>query len=224
MSVLEILKIPHPILRRRAKRARRVDKRLIALAYDMVDTMRAAGGVGLAANQVGELRRLIVIQLPDEEEARIYINPEISRRKGEREVDEGCLSHPGYRARVNRSLTVRFGALDHTETEIRIDAEGLLAQAMEHEVDHLDGILYLDHLAEHAKPYRVDADGNRLDADGNPIVESPEGDSQREEREVSDESRPQSAPTLAERGLSRPVETPRTADADREAPPSMTVG
>ena len=231
MSVLEILKIPHPILRRRAKRARRVDKRLIALAYDMVDTMRAAGGVGLAANQVGELRRLIVIQLPDEEEARIYINPEISRRKGEREVDEGCLSHPGYRARVNRSLTVRFGALDHTETEIRIDAEGLLAQAMEHEVDHLDGILYLDHLAEHAKPYRVDADGNRLDADGNPIdadgnpiVESPEGDSQREEREVSDESRPQSAPALAEHGLSRPVETPRTADADREAPSSMTVG
>ena len=231
MSVLEILKIPHPILRRRAKRARRVDKRLIALAYDMVDTMRAAGGVGLAANQVGELRRLIVIQLPDEEEARIYINPEISRRKGEREVDEGCLSHPGYRARVNRSLTVRFGALDHTETEIRIDAEGLLAQAMEHEVDHLDGILYLDHLAEHAKPYRVDADGNRLDADGNPIdadgnpiVESPEGDSQREEREVSDESRPQSAPALAEHGLSRPVETSRTADADREAPSSMTVG
>ena len=230
MSVLEILKIPHPLLRRRAKRARRVDKRLIALAHDMVDTMRAAGGVGLAANQVGELRRLIVIQLPDEDEARIYINPEISRRKGEREVDEGCLSHPGYRARVNRSLTVRFGALDHAETEVRIDAEGLLAQAMEHEVDHLDGILYLDHLAEHAKPYRVDdegrridADGNLIDADGNPIEESPSCDSQREEREVSYESRPQSAPALAEHGVSRPIATQSAENADRETPSSMAL-
>lgn len=224
MSVLEILKIPHPLLRRRAKRARRVDKRLIALAHDMVETMRAAGGVGLAANQVGELRRLIVIQLPDEEEARIYINPEISRRKGEREVDEGCLSHPGYRARVNRSLTVRFGALDHTETEIRIDAEGLLAQAMEHEVDHLDGILYLDHLAEHAKPYPVDEQGRRLDADGNPIEESEDGDCQGEESEMSDESRPRNAPASAERGISRPAETPSAEDADRETPSSMAVG
>ena len=206
----------------------------------MVDTMRAAGGVGLAANQVGELRRLIVIQLPDEDEARIYINPEISRRKGEREVDEGCLSHPGYRARVNRSLTVRlshpgyrarvnrsltvrFGALDHAETEVRIDAEGLLAQAMEHEVDHLDGILYLDHLAEHAKPYRVDDEGRRIDADGNLIEESQDCDSQREEREVSDEMRPQSAPALAERGISRPIATPSAEGADRETPSSMVV-
>ena len=189
----------------------------------MVDTMRAAGGVGLAANQVGELRRLIVIQLPDEDEARIYINPEISRRKGEREVDEGCLSHPGYRARVNRSLTVRFGALDHAETEVRIDAEGLLAQAMEHEVDHLDGILYLDHLAEHAKPYRVDDEGRRIDADGNLIEESQDCDSQREEREVSDEMRPQSDPALAERGISRPAGTPSAEVSDRETPSSMVV-
>ena len=189
----------------------------------MVDTMRAAGGVGLAANQVGELRRLIVIQLPDEDEARIYINPEISRRKGEREVDEGCLSHPGYRARVNRSLTVRFGALDHAETEVRIDAEGLLAQAMEHEVDHLDGILYLDHLAEHAKPYRVDDEGRRIDADGNLIEESQDCDSQREEREVSDEMRPQSDPALAERGISRPAGAPSAEVSDRETPSSMEL-
>ena len=173
MSVLDILEIPHPILRRRAKRARRVDKRLLALAHDMVDTVRAAGGVGLAANQVGDLRRVIVIQLPDEEEARIYVNPEISRRKGERQIEEGCLSHPGYRALVNRSLTVRFGALDHAEKAVNLDADGLLAQALEHEVDHLDGILYLDHLAEHAKPYRVDEEGRRVDADGNLIEPEP---------------------------------------------------
>ena len=187
-----------------------MDKKLIALAHDMVDTMRASSGVGLAANQVGDLRRLIVIQLPDEEDARIYINPEISRRKGERQVDEGCLSHPGYRALVNRSLTVRFGAIDHTEMTVAIDAEGLLAQALEHEVDHLDGILYLDHLAEHAKPYRVDDEGRRLDADGNPIEpdEPPDG---------------AEAPEAAggESGATENENAP--SDGDRSAPSSMTV-
>ena len=211
MPVLDILEIPHPLLRRRAKRVRRVDRRLIALAHDMVDTMRAAGGVGLAANQVGDLRRLIVIQLPDEEEARIYINPEISRRKGERTVSEGCLSHPGYRALVNRSLTVRFGALDHSEQTVKIDAEGLLAQAMEHETDHLDGILYLDHLAEHAKPYRVDAEGRELDADGNPIEPDPED-------ETESEDEPESETPSAD------VDAPQAdAAADRDAPASMAV-
>ncbi len=207
MSVLDILEIPHPILRQRAKRVRRVDKKLIALAHDMVDTVRAAGGVGLAANQVGDLRRLIVLQIPEEEEARIYINPRIARRKGEREVEEGCLSHPGYRARVNRSLTVRFGALDHTEAEVQIDAEGLLAQAMEHEVDHLDGILYLDHLAEHAKPYRVDDEGRRLDADGNPIIEEA----------------PDAESAQADGGDNGEVGGGAAADAEREAPSSMAV-
>ena len=163
MAVREILKIPHPLLRQRAKRVRRADKRLLALAYDMVETMRDAGGVGLAANQVGELRRLIVIQLPEEEEARIYINPEILRQEGQREVEEGCLSYPGYKGIVNRSMWVKFGALDHTETAVEISAECLLAQALEHEVDHLNGILYLDHLADHSNLYPVDEDGERLD-------------------------------------------------------------
>ena len=128
----------------------------------MVDTVREAGGVGLAANQVGELRRLIVIQLQEEEEARIYINPEILRRGGEREVEEGCLSHVGYRARINRSMWVRFGALDHTEQAVEIKADELLAQVMEHEVDHLNGILYLDHLTDHTKLYRVDEQGEPI--------------------------------------------------------------
>ena len=119
MAVRQILEIPHPILRQRARRVRRIDKRILELAHDMVDTMREAGGVGLAANQVGELRRLIVIQLADEEEARIYFNPEIIRREGKREVEEGCLSYPGYRAIIERSMWVRFGALDHTEKRLR---------------------------------------------------------------------------------------------------------
>ena len=163
VAIREILEIPHPLLRQRAKRVRRADKRLLALAYDMVETMRDAGGVGLAANQVGELRRLIVIQLPEEEEARIYINPEILRQEGQREVEEGCLSYPGYKGIVNRSMWVKFGALDHTETAVEISAECLLAQALEHEVDHLNGILYLDHLADHSNLYPVDEDGERLD-------------------------------------------------------------
>ena len=176
MAVREILKIPHPLLRQRAKRVRRADKRLLALAYDMVETMRDAGGVGLAANQVGELRRLIVIQLPEEEEARIYINPEILRQEGQREVEEGCLSYPGYKGIVNRSMWVKFGALDHTETAVEISAECLLAQALEHEVDHLNGILYLDHLADHSNLYPVDEDGERLDEeeDDQPNADPPD--------------------------------------------------
>ena len=176
MAVREILKIPHPLLRQRAKRVRRADKRLLALAHDMVETMRDAGGVGLAANQVGELRRLIVIQLPEEEEARIYINPEILRQEGQREVEEGCLSYPGYKGIVNRSVWVKFGALDHTETAVEISAECLLAQALEHEVDHLNGILYLDHLADHSNLYPVDEDGDRLDEeeDDQPNADPPD--------------------------------------------------
>lgn len=163
MAVRQILEIPHPILRQRARKVRRIDKRILQLAYDMVDTMREAGGVGLAANQVGELRRLIVLQIPEEEEARIYFNPEIIRREGTREVEEGCLSYPGYRAIIERSAWIRFGALDHTEKQIKVKADGLLAQAMEHEVDHLNGILYLDHLSDHTKLYRVDEQGESLE-------------------------------------------------------------
>ena len=188
MSVREILEIPHPILRQRARRVRRIDKRILRLAYDMVDTMRAASGVGLAANQVGELRRLIVIQMPDEEEARIYFNPEIVRREGAREVEEGCLSHPGYRATIERSVWVRFGALDHTEKEIKVKAEGLLAQAMEHEVDHLNGILYLDHLSDHSKLYRIDEQAER-DAEES---EGSEGDAPETDESPQDEDAPAS--------------------------------
>ena len=115
----------------------------------MVDTMREVGGVGLAANQVGILRRLIVIQLPEEEEARIYINPEILNREGEREVEEGCLSIPGYKGLITRSVWVKFKAMDQTSKLVRLKAEDLLSQALEHEVDHLNGILYIDHLESH---------------------------------------------------------------------------
>ena len=156
MAILPILEIPHPTLRKRAKKVRGIDKSITKLAYDMVDTMHEAGGVGLAANQVGQLWRIIVIQMPDEEKARVYFNPEIVKTMGTREVEEGCLSLPGYRGLVNRSVWIRFQAIDHGETTVKFKAENLLSQALEHEVDHLNGILYTDHLASHEQLYRIE--------------------------------------------------------------------
>lgn len=156
MAIREILQIPHPVLRQRARKVRAIDDEVLCLAHDMVETMRNAQGVGLAANQVGELRRVIVIQLPDEEEARIYINPEITLREGERRIEEGCLSIAGYKGIVTRSVWVRFRALDHTSKVVKLRAEDVLSQALEHEVDHLNGILYTDHMEAHEKLIKVE--------------------------------------------------------------------
>ena len=155
MAIREILQIPHPMLRQRAKRVRAINDSVLRLAYDMVDTMRDANGVGLAANQVGELWRVVVIQLPDEDDARIYINPEIILREGERRVEEGCLSIAGYKGFVTRSVWIRFRALDHTAKSVKLRSEDVLSQAMEHEVDHLNGILYTDHMEAHEKLIKV---------------------------------------------------------------------
>ena len=149
MSVTPILEFPHMMLRQRAKKVRKIDKSVQKLADDMIDTLHDAGGVGLAANQVGVLRRLIVIHLPDEKDARVYINPEIVHREGEREVEEGCLSIPGYIGTITRAIWVKAKMLNRNSKVVRIRAEELLAQVLEHEIDHLNGILYLDHLKEH---------------------------------------------------------------------------
>ncbi len=159
------------MLRKRAKKVRSISKKERKLAYDMVETMKEKGGVGLAANQVGELWRIIVLQMPDEDEARIYFNPEILKTKGEREVEEGCLSLPGYRGIVNRSLWIKFQGLDHTDQIVKFEAENLLSQAIEHEVDHLNGILYTDHLAKHQQLYSI-VEEEIQDPDGN-YTESP---------------------------------------------------
>lgn len=163
MAIREILQIPHPLLRQRAKRVRSIDDDVLRLAYDMVETMRDASGVGLAANQVGELWRVIVIQLPEEEEARIYINPEITLREGERRVEEGCLSIAGYKGTVTRSVWVKFRALDHASKVVKLRAEDVLSQALEHEVDHLNGILYTDHMEAHEKLVKVEAETESLE-------------------------------------------------------------
>ena len=155
MAILPILEIPNPLLRQRARKVRSFSKKTVKLAHDMVETMRDAGGVGLAANQVGVLQRIIVLQMPDDDEARIYINPEIMRKTGLRQVEEGCLSLPGYRGIVTRSIWIRFQALDYEFKTIKFKAENLLSQALEHEVDHLNGILYTDHLVQHEKLYKI---------------------------------------------------------------------
>jgi len=148
LSVLSLRFVPDPVLKRKAQRVPRIDGSVKRLVTDMLETMRTSGGVGLAANQVGRLQRVAVIQLPEEEEPLVLINPRVIRREGEREVAEGCLSIPGYQGRVKRSVKIRVRARDLNGHEIRLKAENdLLAQALEHEIDHLNGVLYIDRLA-----------------------------------------------------------------------------
>lgn len=158
MAVLPIIEFPDPVLRQRARKVRKIGDSIRMLAGDLVDTMRHACGVGLAANQIGVLKRVIVIQLPEDEEAQVYINPEIVQREGERRVEEGCLSIPGFKATITRSIWVKFRGLDMESKLIRLKAEGLLAQALEHEIDHLNGILYVDHLASHEELVPIQPD------------------------------------------------------------------
>ena len=157
MAVLSIRTLPDSVLREKAKKVTLFNESLQNLVKDMIDTMRYANGVGLAANQVGVLLRVVVIEIP-EEEVRVLINPEIIKVEGERTVDEGCLSIPGYRGELTRSVKVRVKALDREGKALRIRAEGLLAQALEHEIDHINGILYIDHLSSHEHLWKLERD------------------------------------------------------------------
>lgn len=151
MAVLEIVHLGHPILRRRAKHIEDAREAWVQqLIDDMFETMEAARGVGLAAPQVNVLRRLAVIRIPDQELALTVINPRVLRRKGSRVCEEGCLSIPGYIGEVRRSQKLWVEATNRNGDRYRImGASGLLAQALEHEIDHLNGVLYLDHLLNH---------------------------------------------------------------------------
>jgi peptide deformylase len=146
VSLLSMRFLPDPILRRQARKIGKVPANMKKFTDDMIETMHDELGVGLAANQIGSLQKVAVIQLPDWEEAIVLINPEIVSREGEREVVEGCLSIPGYRGLVKRSVNVRARAIGLDGKVIRIKADGLLAQALEHETGHLQGSLYIDHL------------------------------------------------------------------------------
>jgi peptide deformylase len=132
-----------PALHRKAKRVSQFDKNLRALVDDLIDTMRAAPGVGLAAPQIGVPLRVAVIEV--EEKVTVLVNPEIVKRNGEEELDEGCLSVPGFWGRIKRAQSVTVKARDQFGKEIRVKGEGLFAQALQHETDHLNGMLYVDH-------------------------------------------------------------------------------
>jgi len=149
MALLQILEFPDPRLRNRAQPVAQVDAALRTLIDDMFETMYAAPGIGLAATQVNVAKRVLVIDLSERRnEPLALINPEILQRAGVEETEEGCLSVPGYFDKVTRAEQIRVRALDRDGKQIEFDADGLLAVCIQHEIDHLDGKLFVDYLSE----------------------------------------------------------------------------
>ncbi len=148
MALLHILQYPDERLRHVAAPVTTVDAEVRALVDDMIETMYDASGIGLAATQVGIDRRVAVIDVsPGHDTPRVLINPEIVERSGEQESEEGCLSIPGVYDKVTRAANVRVRALGRDGEPLELEADGLLAIAVQHEIDHLDGRLFLDHLS-----------------------------------------------------------------------------
>ncbi len=149
MTKLAILEYPDPRLRKRAEPVATVDDALRKLAADMLDTMYAANGVGLAATQVDVHRRLIVLDVSEERnQALILINPELLLAEGKGPGEEGCLSLPGIYDKLSRATHIRVRALNLQGEAFEMDAEGLLATCIQHEMDHLEGKLFVDYLSE----------------------------------------------------------------------------
>jgi len=150
MAVLQIRKYPEPVLKKKALPVRHVDGALNTLIDDMIETMYAAPCIGLAAPQVGISQRLIVIDASTKEERHpliVLINPQIIEADGFSEFEEGCLSVPEYTAVITRAERIIVKGLDRNGSPVEIEAEGLLARALQHEIDHLDGILFVDRLS-----------------------------------------------------------------------------
>jgi len=146
MAVLKLQKYGSPILREKAMTVSKVDDEVRELVENMIETMYAEGGVGLAAPQVGVSKKIIVIDT-EEKGVIVLINPVIIKREGETKEEEGCLSVPGVYSTVRRSSTITVEALDLDENKIRITQEGFLAIALQHEIDHLEGYLFIDRLS-----------------------------------------------------------------------------
>ena len=148
MALLPILHFPDPRLRQKAKPVTQFDAALSRLVDDMFDTMYAAPGIGLAATQVNVQLRLVVIDVSDEKtDPRVFVNPEILESRGEEEMDEGCLSVPGFYETVRRADWVCVRALDRHGQPFELETDGLLAVCIQHELDHLDGKLFVDYLS-----------------------------------------------------------------------------
>lgn len=148
MSKLSILEFPDPRLRRVARPVDEVTDRERELAADMLETMYAARGIGLAATQVNEGIRMLVLDLSEQrDEPRVFINPEILERDGRQTCEEGCLSVPGIYAEVERAERIKVRALGLDGARFELEADGLLAVCIQHEIDHLDGKVFVDYLS-----------------------------------------------------------------------------
>ncbi|WP_455384453.1 peptide deformylase [Acidihalobacter prosperus] len=148
MALLEVLHFPDTRLRTKAAPVSEVDDGIRGIVRDMFETMYAAPGIGLAATQVNIHQRIIVIDVsPDQDQPLCLINPEIVASDGEEEMEEGCLSVPGYYETVRRAERVRVRALNEQGEPFEQDADGLLAVCIQHEMDHLDGKLFVDYLS-----------------------------------------------------------------------------
>ena len=152
---MRIIKYPHPTLRHRLKPLRRVDAEVKKIIHEMLDLMYAGRGIGLAANQVDLPYRMFVMNLDSdpqaEDQQHVFINPVITRRNGTAEHEEGCLSLPEIFAPVRRSQQIVLSAYDLSGEELHCELDGLPARAVQHECDHLDGVLFVDRLSDSAK-------------------------------------------------------------------------
>ena len=151
MTIKPLIILPDPVLRQLSKPVETVDADVRRLAEDMLDTMYDAPGIGLAAIQIGVPRRMLVIDVSREDEENkpmVFINPEIVASSDERSVyEEGCLSIPDYYAEVERPATVTVNYVDRDGKQQAIEADGLLATCLQHEIDHLNGVLFIDHIS-----------------------------------------------------------------------------
>ena len=153
MAVRNVIEDGDEILRKKSRKVEVVDDRIREILDDMVETMHYYNGVGLSAVQVGILKRLVVIDLYDDKGPIKLVNPVIVKEKGEQEVEEGCLSFPNQYARIVRPMEVTVEALNEEGKKIKIKAKGLLAQAISHELDHLEGILFVDKMIQGTLQY-----------------------------------------------------------------------
>ncbi len=165
MAILDIVTFPEPSLRLKSKQVTKFDAELQTLVDNMFDTMRAAPGVGLAAPQIGESLRLVVVEYTEDEDENakpkkyVLVNPEIVKRSEETVTDiEGCLSLPGLAGWVERHEAVTVKAKNRFGKPLKIEAEGWLARIFQHEIDHLDGVLYIDRAEEVFEPTPEEAE------------------------------------------------------------------
>jgi peptide deformylase len=148
MSILDVLRFPDERLRTVAKKIGSVDKSITTLITDMFDTMRDENGIGLAATQVNAHKQLVVMDVSEnQDEPMVFINPEITHKEGKTISEEGCLSVPNNYAQVERAEKITVSALDKAGEPFTLDADGLLAICIQHELDHLKGILFVDYLS-----------------------------------------------------------------------------